>query len=498
MYPYMDPEYFEPAGRQHYRLLEDLSKKVSNCTIFDIGTHKGMSAFALSKNPTNRVVSFDIVSKPGLPTKPNIEYFTDDLMSEEGRSKWKDTLLDSPFIFLDIDPHEGTRELKFYEWLRNNDYKGFVVCDDIWYFKEMRDNFWYKIPSEHKIDVTDKGHWSGTGIVRFTPSELWPAKTPPSNWTVVTAYFDLTRMPDVSPAIAARPAEHYLQSAVSTMTLDQNLVVFCEPDMVEKLRALRPEHLLPKTQFRPVSFEDFPMTKYRNQILENRKTIPDPDNRNTASYYLLCMARYAMLKEVIAQNPFGSTHFAWLNICIERMGWKNLAQLSRVFEINRDKFSTCYIDYQRNSNYLEDVLRHGRCSMCSGFFTGNSHFMKTFCDRIEGAFLECLEKGYGHADEQLYSLVYFNDSSIFDFYYGDYSEMITNYEWVRDRPEIPLDFLIKHSYEAGDHKTCMDGCLGLWRSWKKGYAKLSDLQVAQLIWYYEHSLERLGLPRVLE
>ena len=494
----MDPEYAEPAGRQHYRLLEQLSAKVSNSTLVDIGTHKGMSAYALSTNPTNRVISFDIVAKPGLPVKSNIEYHTDDLMSDEGRSKWSGVLLSSPFIFLDIDPHEGAREYEFYEWLRDNDYKGFLICDDIWYFKEMRDNFWYKIPSEHKIDVTDKGHSSGTGIVRFHPSDLWPAKDLSSNWTVVTAYFDLTKMIDASPSIKNRPASHYLASATSTLMLEQNVVVFCEPDMVDTLKALRPLHLLSRTRFISTSFEDFPMTKYRNQIEENRKKIPDMDDRNTVSYYLLCMARYAMLKQTIADNPFGSTHFAWLNICIERMGWKNLIQLPRVFEVNRDKFSTCYIDYQRKEDYLERVMRYGRCSMCSGFFTGNARYMETFCDRIEDAFVECLGRGYGHADEQLFSLVYFDDPSIFEVYYGDYAEMITNYEWIRDSPQKPLYYLIKHSYDAGEYTTCLPGCIALWRSWKRGYATLSEQEVTHLVWYYERALVNAGLPRELE
>ena len=244
-----------------------------------------------------------------------------------------------------------------------------------------------------------------------------------------------------------------------------------------------------------MSFEDFPLTKHRSQIIENRKTRPAPDDRNIASYYLLCMARYAMLKQVIAENPFGSTHFAWLNICIERMGWKNLSQLDAVFEINRDKFSTCYIDYQPKDDYLENVMRRGRCSMCSGFFTGNAYFMKTFCDRIEQKFLDCLENGYGHADEQLYSLVYFDDPNIFEVYYGDYTEMVTNYGWIREHASKPLYLLIKHSYDAGDIPTCLKGCIVLWRSWKKGYAKLSEQEVTHLIWYYEHCLPQ---PRKLE
>ena len=489
----MDPEYFEPAGRQHYRLLESLSAGASGATLIDIGTHMGMSAFALSSNPTTTVHSFDLVEKPGRPVRPNLHYHTDDLMSPEGRAKWADVLLAAPVIFLDIDPHEGTREYAFYEWLRDNAYAGTLVCDDIWYFKEMRDNFWYKIPSAHKTDVTAKGHWSGTGLVRFQT----PSPPPPSNWTVVTAYFDLTRMADASAPIQARPASYYLEHAKATLTLDQNLVVFCEPDMLTDLQALRPVHLREKTRYIPMSFEDFPMTQYRKRLGENRKVNPPHDDRNTASYYLFCMARYAMLKQVIEENPFGSTHFAWLNLCIERMGYRNLIELNRVFEIQRSKVSTCFIDYAPLDT-VDQVVRTGRCTLCSGFFTGEAAYMKTFCDRVEAKFLAYLDKGLGHADEQLFFAVYVEDPSLFDVYYGDYQEMITNYEWIKDRPSRPLYQLIKHAYESGGHAVARTACIALWRSFKKGHAALSDLELSHLVWYYRKTLEALSLPVELE
>lgn len=486
-------EFTEPEGRQHYRLLARLSSQFYGKTLIDIGTHRGMSALALSYNTFNTVLSFDIEEKDGRPVRPNIHYKSDDVLMGSGRELWKETLLASPLIFLDIDPHEGTREYEFYLWLRDNDYKGSLICDDIWYFKEMRDNFWYKIPSKHTLDISSQGHWSGTGLVRFDLP-----KKPESNWTVVTGYFDLTKMPDASPSIKSRPFEHYLESARTTLAVNQNLVVFCEPKHVQAIMSLRPPHLREKTRCMVMSFEEFPLTQYRERIAENRTRIPSMDDRNTPSYYLFCMARYAMLKQVIQSNPFQSTHFAWLNLCIERMGWKNLTQLNRVFELNRDKFSTCYIDYQPRESYLENTMAQGRCSMCSGFFTGNAYYMKEFCDRIEDKFVDCLEKGYGHADEQLFSLVYFDKPSLFDVYYGDYTEMITNYEWVLEHPRKPLYLLIKHSYEAGDRSTCLTACRALWRSFKKGYAKLSETETIHLIWYYQNSLHLLGLPVELE
>ena len=489
----MDPEYYEPAGRQHYRLLESLASEHSYCTFFDIGTHKGMSALALSSNPSNIVRSFDLIEKPGRPEKTNIHYYTDDLMSRDGRAKWGSQILTSPVIFLDIDPHEGTREYAFYEWLRDNNYGGTLICDDIWYFKEMRDNFWYKIPDEYKVDVTEQGHWSGTGLVRFRPT----SSPPPTNWTVVTAYFDLTRMTDASPSIAARPPSYYLENARATMSLNQNLVVFCEPDMLESIRALRPAHLEAKTKYIPMSFEEFPLCAYRDRLTENRKTAPSHDDRNTVSYYLFCMARYAMLKRIIQENPFGSTHFAWLNFCIERMGYRNLIELPNVFKQNRSKFSTCYIDYAR-PDILDSVVRTGRCTMCSGFFTGDAEHMKAFCDRIEDKFFQYLEKGLGHADEQLYSPIYFENPDMFEFYYGDYQEMITNYQWVKDRPNRPLYQLIKNAYDTAGYTVALSGCIALWRSFKKGYAKLTETETSHLIWYYRKSLEALKLPMELE
>jgi hypothetical protein len=482
-------EYFGPPGLEHFRLLEKLGKSVKNRDIIDIGTHTGAEALALSKEKTNHVYSFDTQHRFTLLKLPNITYCLDNLMTPEGRERWREKLLGSAFIFLDVPSHDGILEYQFYEWLRDNQYKGFLICDDIWYFEPMRRNLWYKIPTDCKEDLTDEGHFSGTGIVRFEPFQK-----DISDWTVVTGYFDLTRMPDASPSIKSRPFEHYLQHSTSTLMLDQNMIIYCEPHTVEYIRAKRPKELEHKTRYIVMNFEDFPLSKYRSLVEKNRLVRPSVDDRNTVSYYLLCMARYAMLKKAITINPFGSTHFMWLNICIERMGLQNVRELPNIMRLHRDKFSTCYIDYQPRENYLENVMRYGKCSMCSGFFTGNAHYMKEFCDRIEQKFIECAEAGYGHADEQLYSLVYFDCPEIFEVYYGDYTEMITNYEWVRCRPSEPLRLIIPHSFAAKDYTTCLAACRVLWKSYEKGYAKLSNQEVNQLKEYLRALNEPTGPP----
>ena len=110
--------------------------------------------------------------------------------------------------------------------------------------------------------------------------------------------------------------------------------------------------------------------------------------------------------------------------------------------------------------------------MCSGFFTGNSYYMYKVCDLIEKKFIHYVEKGYGHADEQLYSPVYFDNPDLFEHYYGDYQQMITNYVYIYESPEAPIHNFIRNSFGKNYNK-CYEACLFVLKSYSLGKCKLS-------------------------
>jgi predicted O-methyltransferase YrrM len=158
-------KFFQKPGENHYRLLSYLSSLFNDSLIIDIGTHTGQSSLALSYNESNTIYTFDIFDKvynEKIKSRKNIIFFQDDLFETKVQEKWKNHILNSAFIFLDVDPHNGNMEIEFYNYLKEIDYKGFVVCDDIWYFKEMRDNFWYKIPDKFRYDLSDLGDRKST------------------------------------------------------------------------------------------------------------------------------------------------------------------------------------------------------------------------------------------------------------------------------------------------------------------------------------------------
>lgn len=155
-------DYFtSPSSTEHYRLLSHLSNNISNSILIDVGTLKGSSALALSVNQTNTVYSFNLSNELELDLLPNnINFIIDDIINE----KYKPIILESKIILLDTF-HDGTFEKTFYDYLKEIDYKGILLLDDIKLNNEMV-QFWNSI-TEDKSDISYIGHITGTGIVYF-------------------------------------------------------------------------------------------------------------------------------------------------------------------------------------------------------------------------------------------------------------------------------------------------------------------------------------------
>jgi len=496
-------EFFGAPGDRHYRLLSYIASNLTNKKILVTDGYKGFSSLALSydlslQNTVHAFSRFDFFEQ-NIKERSNILYYEGDIMERRMQETWKSLILDCDIIFMDCSPHTGTNEYAFYEFLQQNLYSGILICDHIWSMKQMRDQFWYKIPDDYRYDLTLVGNHSGTGIVCFNSkneSNIVESRFPwlhalksevhetTKDWTLVTAYFNLTKCPDASAEIKARDSKYYFEHSVSTLSLPYNLVIYCDEDSHPIIQQMRPECYAARTKYVIVDFEKIQLltngktfSEYREQILENRRKYPYHfDPRNTGSYYLFCLSRYWMLQEVILENPFESSHFSWINFCIERMGYKNLVHLEECLMQKRDKFSTCYIDYiprqlvERTSEYFQA----GRCSMCSGFFTGNRFYMFNACRLIVEKFQKYVDEGYGHADEQLYSPVFFENLELFDQYYGDYSEMITNYTYIYERPTEPVHNFIRNSFQHGNYELCMRACKALLESIANKKCKLDD------------------------
>lgn len=155
------PHFRVEPGIEAYAYYAHLSTKLkAGAKISDLGTLQGLSALALSYNPKVNVISYDIdLSKNIVAGKENIKFVEGDMFDH------LDEILKSDLILVDVDPHDGLQEERFLDLLIDNSYKGITIWDDIHHNVEMA-TFWQRVKVD-KVDVTSKGHHSGTGMIEF-------------------------------------------------------------------------------------------------------------------------------------------------------------------------------------------------------------------------------------------------------------------------------------------------------------------------------------------
>ena len=144
------------AGREYYRLLSYISNQFKYSTFIDVGTYRGLSAFALATDKSNFVISYDIEDRRELDAD-NIHFVIGDVLKEK-------QLRSASVILLDT-LHDGVFENKFINHLRKIEYSGILLLDDIHLNKEM-EMVWDSI-TETKKDLTNIGHYTGTGYVEM-------------------------------------------------------------------------------------------------------------------------------------------------------------------------------------------------------------------------------------------------------------------------------------------------------------------------------------------
>ena len=159
-----------PSGKEHYKLLTYLTRRLNNAIIVELGTHNGTSSLCLCDNILNKVITFDVRDLYSVKKQPiNLTRRVGNIFEMDSS-----ILLKSDLIFLDT-AHNGDFEKEIYLYLLNNEYKGILLLDDIFFNDEMV-QFWNFINIK-KYDISSIGHGGkhpspsglcGTGLVDFS------------------------------------------------------------------------------------------------------------------------------------------------------------------------------------------------------------------------------------------------------------------------------------------------------------------------------------------
>ena len=159
----------QPSG-EHYKLLAHMAAQLRNAHLVDIGTGLGHSALALAyraEERGNRVTTYDIVDHMAGQERCARHHPAVRFELRDAADDIADIAKTAHIVVLDVDGIAAQRNLA--TSLIALGFRGLLVVDDIKLTKEM-EAMWGALPAQRKIDATELGHWSGTGIAALDTS----------------------------------------------------------------------------------------------------------------------------------------------------------------------------------------------------------------------------------------------------------------------------------------------------------------------------------------
>jgi hypothetical protein len=172
------PDWFTIWPGEHYRLLAGLVKVIQPKVLIEIGTDTGLSSLAMKKYlpPDGKLVTYDLRPWQSVPEHDlteadfaggRLEQRLVDLSDPAAFDKNRDLLARAEFFFID-GPKNIKFETAFMKHLATIKFERppILLFDDTRLHAMLA--FWRDLPYP-KLDLTSFGHWSGTGMVEFTP-----------------------------------------------------------------------------------------------------------------------------------------------------------------------------------------------------------------------------------------------------------------------------------------------------------------------------------------
>lgn len=172
------PFYPEVWPGEHYKLLAGLVQTLRPALVIEIGTSTGLSALAVQGvlSAGARLVTFDIVPWREFPdTALRVEDFASGTLTQEigdlsdpaVLARHADLLRAADLLFVD-GPKDGVFERVFLDRMEDVGLpRGpLMVLDDIRVWNML--GIWRAV-RRPKLDLTSFGHWSGTGLIDFSP-----------------------------------------------------------------------------------------------------------------------------------------------------------------------------------------------------------------------------------------------------------------------------------------------------------------------------------------
>jgi hypothetical protein len=251
--------------------------------------------------------------------------------------------------------------------------------------------------------------------------------------TIVTSFYNIRKMEN-NPHCESRGEDTYLQLANRfILQLPYPLVIFIDDTedadpLYEYIQKHRPYP--EKTFIYRESFQKTYFFSYVDRIAELRESyiIQNRNYHHESPYYIvLNNNKFHFLEKAIEKNVFQSTHFLWLDFGINHVAQNPEIIYDWILQIPDKIKQMCLNPYLENDD-VKHFFRFIYHHTSGGLFSGSMENMKKYVQLFKEKVQQMYQDDWYQIDEAIMTMIQRENPDLFEFYYGDYQGIISNYQ----------------------------------------------------------------------
>lgn len=271
--------------------------------------------------------------------------------------------------------------------------------------------------------------------------------------TIISMYFDLQRR-DPKRGSTRQTRDYYLQRSRFVLSINQPMVIFCDPEFVEYFTNER-QKLCPTAPFQIVSIPLESTAYYHlkekfGAFRKEHPTLGFSDDKDTDFYTVMIHLKFYFFLDIVRKNPFNTRYFSYIDLGIGGLFDSKSSiypsMISDVFCHPSDKIRVTEMRPILPSDHINDVIMFYGCIraiLVSDFFIGERTIADKVANLVIQEFKDCISAHIFPNDEQVFNRIYGLHPDLFNVTYGDYQYCFQNYYFLREGVDLILSNLEK-------------------------------------------------------
>ena len=250
--------------------------------------------------------------------------------------------------------------------------------------------------------------------------------------TIVTAFYNIREL-EQNNSPNNRAIHEYLElSKKFILRLPYSLVIYIDTttssheiyEFIEKNRLYKY-----KTRIIREPFEHTYFYKDIHRIRELQQIYTIYNGRldhETPHYIVLNNNKFWWMEQTIAQNPFSSERFIWMDFGINHVA-SNTEKIHTWIHNIPEKIRQMCVNPLTESNDYASVFKKIYHHYAGGLFSGSTEYMNKYINAFKQTTEKIYNENWYQIDEAIMTIVHNENPEWFDDYYGDYNGIICNY-----------------------------------------------------------------------